>query len=78
MRKVATTWRRTRHETSSLSQSSLVDRLLMPLIFLKLVSLNLYMRAGGVKSLSLQEHLMRLNVYNSMGPDGMHPRVPTN
>lgn len=44
-----------KHETSSLSQSSLVARLLVPLILLNLESLNIYMRAWGVKPLSVQE-----------------------
>ena len=70
------TWRKLRYSISSLPQFSLVVRLPMFLTFL-----NLYTETGGRQNPShcmqkeVQDYLINLNMYKSMGPNDTHPKV---
>lgn len=68
-----------RKKTLSSSLNEMAARILIFLTPLNLTSLNLEVETGGANFPPLkgqvQDHLMRLNVYKSMGPDDTHPRV---
>jgi len=67
-----------RKKTLSSSLNEMAARILIFLTPLNLTSLNLEVETGGANFPPLkgqvQDHLMRLNVYKSMGPDDTHPR----
>ena len=77
------TQRRLRYSMSSLPQPSAADRILIFLISFNLTSLNLLVGTRGancppnVRAEQDRDHLMQLNVYKSMGPDDIYPKVLT-
>ena len=73
-------WRRLRHSKTYLPQLSLAVRIFVSFTSPNLTPLNLYIGGGGgilltVRVGQVQYHLIRLDVYKSIGTDDMHPSV---